>query len=128
MKVAKIGGARLFELEEVIGGAFANRVYEDAEPTCFVEASYNISRLPKQFAKRYPLCYRPSITLGAEIRDVNGDGTKGYVVEYTKSGEKLRWECDAVAVCLGLHREPNMPAIIGLENVPHVMHSSDHSS
>lgn len=47
------------------------------------------------------------------------------MVEYAKKGgEVLRWRCDAVAVCSGLHREPNLPIIPGLNHVPEVMHSS----
>ncbi|KAK0102097.1 hypothetical protein ONS96_006060 [Cadophora gregata f. sp. sojae] len=34
------------------------------------------------------------------------------------------WECDAVAICSGLHVEPYIPKIKGIENIPQVMHSS----
>jgi dimethylaniline monooxygenase (N-oxide forming) len=37
----------------------------------------------------------------------------------------LKWECDAIAVCSGLHREPNLPVIPGLNHVPQVLHSSE---
>lgn len=36
----------------------------------------------------------------------------------------LRWDCDAVAVCSGLHVEPNIPEIGGIENMKSVIHSS----
>ncbi|TVY55080.1 Dimethylaniline monooxygenase [N-oxide-forming] 2, partial [Lachnellula cervina] len=35
-----------------------------------------------------------------------------------------QWQCDAVAICSGLHVLPNIPHIDGLGNVPTVMHSS----
>jgi len=38
------------------------------------------------------------------------------------------WQCDAIAVCSGLHSEPNMPPIPGIEYVPTVMHSSEFKS
>lgn len=37
----------------------------------------------------------------------------------------MEWECDAVAVCSGLHLTPNIPKIPGLDKVPVVMHSSE---
>lgn len=38
------------------------------------------------------------------------------------------WECDAVAVCSGLHVEPNLPDINGISNAPVVIHSSQFKS
>jgi dimethylaniline monooxygenase (N-oxide forming) len=40
------------------------------------------------------------------------------------TGEQLMWECDAVAVCSGLHVVPNVPHIRGIEKIPVSMHSS----
>lgn len=40
----------------------------------------------------------------------------------------LQWDCDAVAVCSGLHNEPNIPHIPGIKNVPSVLHSSQFKS
>lgn len=50
----------------------------------------------------------------------------GHLITYVPSGSKtpLQWQCDAVAVCSGLHVEPNIPHIEGIENVPLVIHSS----
>ena len=33
--------------------------------------------------------------------------------------------CDAVAVCAGLHVVPDMPHVIGINEVPRVLHSSE---
>lgn len=46
-------------------------------------------------------------------------------VVYEHGGEYAGWECDAVAVCSGLHVEPNVPLIPGLEHAPRVIHSSE---
>ena len=35
-----------------------------------------------------------------------------------------QYDCDALAVCSGLHVTPNIPAIEGIENVPVHFHSS----
>lgn len=49
----------------------------------------------------------------------------GHTVIYeTKDGHHVEWDCDAIAVCSGLHVEPNIPDIEGLQNVPRVIHSS----
>jgi len=37
----------------------------------------------------------------------------------------LEYDCDAIAICSGLHVTPNVPAIKGIENVPSVLHSAD---
>jgi dimethylaniline monooxygenase (N-oxide forming) len=40
----------------------------------------------------------------------------------------MEWECDAIAVCSGLHVTPNIPRLDGIENVPVVLHSADFKS
>ncbi|EXA28993.1 hypothetical protein FOVG_19435 [Fusarium oxysporum f. sp. pisi HDV247] len=119
--------ARLFELEDSIGGAFTHRAYEDAEVRiCHIFMPGTASDYV-QYLHDYCSKFRlwPSIELGAEVRNIHGRSPQGYVVEYAKKGgEVLRWRCDAVAVCSGLHREPNLPTIPGLNHVPEVMHSS----
>ncbi|KAG7403914.1 Dimethylaniline monooxygenase [N-oxide-forming] 2 [Fusarium oxysporum f. sp. raphani] len=131
--------ARLFELEDSIGGAFTHRAYEDAELVsskqlttfsdfrCCADRDFLSATDYVQYLHDYCSKFRlwPSIELGAEVRNIQGRPPQGYVVEYAKKGgEVLRWRCDAVAVCSGLHREPNLPTIPGLNHVPEVMHSS----
>lgn len=48
-----------------------------------------------------------------------------HTIQYEKAGRRSEWECDAVAVCSGLHAEPNRPPIPGLHHVPRVIHSSE---
>jgi lysine/ornithine N-monooxygenase len=49
----------------------------------------------------------------------------GHTIHLLSSGEKSEWNCEAVAICSGLHVTPNIPAISGLEKVPIVIHSSE---
>jgi dimethylaniline monooxygenase (N-oxide forming) len=49
----------------------------------------------------------------------------GHTIHLLSSGKKSEWNCDAVAICSGLHVTPNIPAISGLEKVPIVIHSSE---
>ncbi|RDA89766.1 hypothetical protein CP533_3571 [Ophiocordyceps camponoti-saundersi (nom. inval.)] len=54
-----------------------------------------------------------------------GPGGVGHVLTIRKpEGREFRWNCDAVAVCTGLHVDPYVPHIPGIEKVPVVMHSS----
>ncbi|PHH87028.1 hypothetical protein CDD83_9409 [Cordyceps sp. RAO-2017] len=68
----------------------------------------------------------PRILLVTRVLAVTRRQGGGHVVTYaTGSGHgQSEWECDAVAVCSGLHVEPNIPHISGIENVPLVFHSS----
>ena len=45
-----------------------------------------------------------------------------------EDGALNTWDCDAIAVCSGLHVTPNLPAIPGIEHVPTAMHSSEFKS
>lgn len=47
------------------------------------------------------------------------------MIRYSKNGTELEWDCDALAVCSGLHVDPYIPNIPGIENVPRVLHSSE---
>jgi dimethylaniline monooxygenase (N-oxide forming) len=46
-------------------------------------------------------------------------------VTYLTRDEIHTWECDAVAVCAGLHVFPNIPLIKGIEHIPITLHSSE---
>ncbi|CZR49683.1 uncharacterized protein FPRO_14839 [Fusarium proliferatum ET1] len=132
--------ARLFEAEDSIGGAFTHRTYDDAELVsskqlttfsdfrCHADRDFLSASDYVQYLHDYCSKFRlwPSIELGTEVRKIQGRFPQGYVVEYVKKGgEVLRWRCDAVAVCSGLHRDPNLPTIPGLSHIPEVMHSSE---
>lgn len=58
-----------------------------------------------------------------------GENSKDHVVTVAKrDGTILKYECDAVAICTGLHVTPRIPNIIGIERVPLVLHSSEMKS
>jgi dimethylaniline monooxygenase (N-oxide forming) len=40
-------------------------------------------------------------------------------------GTSFTWTCDAVAICSGLHSNPEVPAIPGMEKVDTILHSSE---
>jgi len=46
------------------------------------------------------------------------------VVYRSDDGTNGQWDCDAIAVCTGLHVVPNIPTVKGIDYVPTVLHSS----
>lgn len=50
------------------------------------------------------------------------------MISFSKDGKTEEWECDAIAVCSGLHVKPDIPNLQGVENVPMVIHSSEFKS
>ncbi|PFH56939.1 hypothetical protein XA68_15739 [Ophiocordyceps unilateralis] len=133
--------ARLFEAEDRIGGTFVYRVYEDAE---LVSSKYLTAfsdfRLPADapdfvtpqayvaYLGAYVQAFRlaGSIECQARVMSISRRlGGVGHVLTVRKpDGREFRWDCDAVAVCSGLHVHPYVPHIPGIEKVPVVMHSS----
>ncbi|RDA84815.1 hypothetical protein CP532_3159 [Ophiocordyceps camponoti-leonardi (nom. inval.)] len=133
--------ARLFEAENRIGGTFVYRVYEDAELvsskylTAFSDFRLPLDApdfvTPKAYVA-YLGAYVEAFHLGSAIECQarvtsirRGPGGAGHVLTVRKpQGREFRWSCDAVAVCSGLHVDPFVPHIPGIEKVPVVMHSS----
>ncbi|KAM7190982.1 dimethylaniline monooxygenase [Naviculisporaceae sp. PSN 640] len=136
--------ARLFESEESVGGTFYARTYEDAELVSSKQLTlFSDFRLPNEpdflSAKRYIEYVRDycthfklweHINLSTKVQSVTRDTTGKHTVTYMsqKTGESGQWECDAIAVCSGLHVTPNIPQIPGMENIPLQMHSSEFKS
>ncbi|EXU94653.1 flavin-binding monooxygenase [Metarhizium robertsii] len=139
MKVAVIGGGTsglvtlkyLIQAREYLGCGSV-QVYEDAELTTFSDfrrpnepdflsaASY--VRYLEDYCTHFNLW--PDINVKTRVLAVKRRFRGHTVVYETEDGHQAEWDCDAVAVCSGLHVEPNMPEIEGLENVPRVIHSS----
>ncbi|KAH8594455.1 hypothetical protein B0O99DRAFT_513763 [Bisporella sp. PMI_857] len=136
--------ARLFEAKEQVGGTFRYRVYEDAE---LVSSKYLTTfsdfRLPLsepdfistvrycQYLEDYATNFNlwQHINLRTPIVSIRrADDGLAHIVRYVNEGVEEEWECDAVAVCTGLHIEPAMPRIPGIENVEKVIHSSQFKS
>lgn len=133
--------AKLFESKEKIGGTFRYRVWEDAELvsskylTAFSDFRFADSEpdFPSterylQYLEDYATHFQlwPHINLSTRVVGVLRTAVGTHAVKYfnVDYGKEEVWECDAVAVCSGLHVEPAMPSIRGIENVPNVMHSS----
>lgn len=51
----------------------------------------------------------------------------GHVVTFLHTGNDKteEWECDAIAICTGLHVMPNIAQVKGIGNVPAALHSSE---
>lgn len=64
------------------------------------------------------------MTFSSIVKSVKKRKDGGHTVTYLISGRQHTWECDAVGVCSGLHVEPSIPEIKGIERVPQVFHSS----
>ncbi|KAI1388113.1 FAD/NAD(P)-binding domain-containing protein [Hypoxylon trugodes] len=136
--------AMLFEAESGVGGTFSQRAYEDAELvsskflTAFSDFRAHDDDPDFLSAERYveylnDYCNHFSlwsdINLSTKVVAVKRRPGGGHVIHYRKANdadaEVLTYECEAVAVCTGLHVTPNIPAIPGIEKVPVVKHSSE---
>ncbi|KAM7220349.1 hypothetical protein V8F06_004315 [Rhypophila decipiens] len=133
--------AKLFESEDSVGGTFFARTYENAELVSSKQLTlYSDFRLPNEpdflSAKRYIEYLKEYCThfqlwehihLSTKVQSITRDTTGKHTVTYVvkKTGEQLQWECDAIAICSGLHVTPNIPHIPGMENIPLQMHSSE---
>lgn len=69
------------------------------------------------------------IELNTRVKKLRRKGA-GHVITFKKrvqsreGTQEESWECDAVAICTGLHVEPHMPQVEGIDYVPIVIHSS----
>ncbi|KAK3335941.1 hypothetical protein B0T19DRAFT_408030 [Cercophora scortea] len=138
--------AMLFESESTVGGVFSQRVYEDAELvssrflTSFSDFRPNEDEPDFLSAEKYAQYLRgycdhfdlwPDINLSTRVVSVRRRPGGGHVVHYRRtdaidgSVSEMTYECDAIAVCTGLHVVPNIPALPGIERVPVVKHSVD---
>ncbi|KAI1451860.1 FAD/NAD(P)-binding domain-containing protein [Annulohypoxylon moriforme] len=131
--------ARLFESETGVGGTFLARTYEDAELvssrqlTCFSDFRCRDDEPDFISAKRYveylnDYCTHfklwPHITFSSLVKSVESQESGGHAVTYLYGGQLHTWECDAIAVCSGLHVNPSIPEVKGIEKIPVVLHSS----
>jgi dimethylaniline monooxygenase (N-oxide forming) len=136
--------------EEDIGGTFKYRSYENAELvsskqlTTFSDHRLSLSApdhisLPqyvdylKSYVERFDL--EPFIKLKCRVVKISplkeGNSSKWkHRVEYIdgRHGEKQRvFDCSHLAICTGLHVQPNIPNIPGIEDIKgEVFHSSEY--
>ncbi|KAI2607931.1 FAD/NAD(P)-binding domain-containing protein [Hypoxylon sp. NC1633] len=130
--------ARLFESESGVGGTFLARTYEDTELvssrqlTCFSdfrcndEPDFISATRYVQYLNEYCTHFNlwPYMTFSCSVSNVERRKESGHAVTYTLDGQQHVWQCDAVAVCSGLHVEPSIPEVVGIEKIPVVIHSS----
>ncbi|KAJ6120192.1 Monooxygenase [Penicillium sp. IBT 18751x] len=139
--------ACLFEAESDVGGTFNYRSYENAELVSSKQlTTFSDHRLPlktpdhvslpdyvdylRSYVERFHL--GPSIKFNSPVIRVsplpNGSEWAHRVsyVDGTSEDKKERtYDCSHIAVCTGLHVEPNIPDIPGIEHVQgDVFHSS----
>jgi dimethylaniline monooxygenase (N-oxide forming) len=136
--------------EEDIGGTFEYRSYENAELvsskqlTTFSDHRFPLSTpdhisLPqyvdylKTYVERFDL--DPFIKLRCRVTkisrlDKQENQKWKHRVEYIDGrhgGKKRVFDCSHLAICTGLHVQPNIPDILGIENVKgEVFHSSQY--
>lgn len=133
--------------EADIGGAFNYRSYQSAELVSSVQlTSFSDHRMPlgtpdhislpdyvmylKSYIKRFGLA--PYIKLTSPVVRVRRlhDGSPWahrvtYVDKSTGAEQEHVFDCSHIAICTGLHVEPNIPHIPGIENIRgEVFHSS----
>ncbi|KAL7910986.1 FAD/NAD(P)-binding domain-containing protein [Trichoderma velutinum] len=134
---------RLFETHNRLGGIFSHHSYEEAElvsskylttfsdfrrhddPDFFSSDRY--LEYLDEYATHFELW--PYINLNTWVKSIRrGDSSEHVVIYRTATGEEIEWECDAIAICSGVHAIPNIPNLPGIEHVPVVMHSADFKS
>jgi dimethylaniline monooxygenase (N-oxide forming) len=138
----------LFEAEEDIGGTFQYRSYENAELvsskqlTTFSDHRFPLNTpdhisLPqyveylRSYADRFKLW--PFIKLRCPVIGISPlkpDETLKWkhrvkYLDQNQGGKESTFDCSHLAICTGLHVEPNIPDIPGIENIKgDVFHSS----
>ncbi|KAJ5882006.1 dimethylaniline monooxygenase [Penicillium soppii] len=132
---------QLFESEDRVGGTFSYRTYDKAELvssaqlTTFSDYRWHDKSVDYLSAVEYVeylegYCDRfglwPHIHLLTQVEKVERTAKGGHRVTVSHGGQTRTWDCDAVAVCSGLHVKPNVPSIPGLDRVPVVFHSSEY--
>jgi dimethylaniline monooxygenase (N-oxide forming) len=132
---------KLFESYDALGGIFLHHSYEDNElvSSKFLTSFSDFRPKPedadffsadryREYLNDYASHFRlwPYINLSTSVVSVRRGEQSEHVVTYKgPDGTLTEWECDAIAVCSGVHADANIPHIPGIENVPTVMHSSE---
>ncbi|KAL7797308.1 FAD/NAD(P)-binding domain-containing protein [Trichoderma ceciliae] len=135
---------RLFESHDRLGGVFSHHTYEEGELvsskylTTFSDfrprgddSDFFSSDRYLEYLDDYATYFWlwPYINLNTRVKSIRRGVTSEHVITYrTADGEEIEWECDAIAVCSGVHAVPNIPKLPGIEHVPVVMHSADFKS
>lgn len=91
----------------------------------FLSASRYVEYL-REYTTHYNLW--PHIHLLSSVTKLIRQKNGVYNIEYKHDGQSYSWECDAVAVCSGLHVIPSIPSIEGIENIERSFHSAQFKS
>lgn len=137
--------ACLFEAEDDIGGTFRYRAYDNAELVSSKQlTAFSDYRFPTEqhdhvslpqyvaylqsYVDRFHLAKH--IKLGHRVVDISPivqDGRRHRLIYSDKNGNEGTFECSHIAMCTGLHVEPAIPSIPGIENINgEVFHSSQY--
>ncbi|KAH3919159.1 hypothetical protein HBI56_100610 [Parastagonospora nodorum] len=142
--------AVLFEAEDNVGGTFHYRAYENAELvsskqlTTFSDHRFPIETpdhisLPQyvdylhSYVDKFAL--QPHLRMGCRVTGIEplskaADKKWKHRVNYTdkhNGNEQQTFDCSHIAICTGLHVEPNIPNLPGIENIKgEVFHSSSY--
>ncbi|KAI3336822.1 FAD/NAD(P)-binding domain-containing protein [Xylariaceae sp. AK1471] len=129
---------RLFESDTGVGGTFRARTYEDGElvsSTRFTTFSdFRLGKAPDflgvdqylKYLEDYCSHFKlwPHMNFSCRVTNLERQDGSHILTYFTKEQQENTWQCDAVAICSGLHVDPNIPHIQGIERVPVVIHSS----
>jgi dimethylaniline monooxygenase (N-oxide forming) len=67
----------------------------------------------------------PHIQCASEVLRIRRNEAGGHTLTIKHGGSNTDHSFDAVAICSGLHTNPSMPVIPGMQNVPQTLHSSE---
>jgi dimethylaniline monooxygenase (N-oxide forming) len=93
----------------------------------FVKSTEYVNYL-EEYCTRFELW--PFIEFSSRVTKIRrgGAGCGGHIVTILQHGVSMEHNFDAVAICSGIHMDPAIPDIPGIEKVPLVIHSSQFKS
>ncbi|KAM6513587.1 hypothetical protein FALCPG4_015974 [Fusarium falciforme] len=116
---------RLFETYDKVGGVFLHHVYEDTElvSSKFLTTFSDFRPRPedndflsaeryREYLEDYTTHFNlwPYIHLGTSVTGISRGDVSEHVVSYrAPDGKEVEWECDAIAVCSGVHPKAHIP-------------------
>ncbi|KAK0671726.1 hypothetical protein QBC41DRAFT_300413 [Cercophora samala] len=124
--------AVLFESESSVGGdlvsskqltTFSDFRPHDSDPD-FLSTDRYVEHL-NEYCTHFGLWEH--IKLSTSVVSIRRNGNRGHIIGYRHQDcpDTAEYECDAVAICSGLHVTPNIPEVKGMDRVPTVFDSSE---
>jgi len=128
------------EAEAALGGTFKYRAYENGalvsskQLTAFSDFRVDhpgdhltleeYVEYLQRYAQHFELLRH--IRFGCRVVEIKRRPAGGHAVTFERDGGRHTLECDALAICSGLHVEPAVPEIDGVEAIPERLHSSQY--